>query len=138
MLNGNDRRQPFSGIVSLQRFFIFFQIIIIFRIVVDHARQRQPETLLMGPAFLRIDIITERVNIRLISIIILQSNFHKRAFFFTFNINNLFMNRCFILVDKLDIFPNPAFIMKGHCLIFITPLIIKDDFYPLIKKSQLA
>ena len=59
---------------------------------------------------MRIDIITERIDIWHIAIIVLNRYLNLNIFFFTFNINDFRMNWRFIFIDKADIFLNSTFI----------------------------
>ena len=64
----------------------------------------------MRPSLMRIDVITERINIRHIAIIVLNRYLNLNILFFTFDINDFRMNWGFILIDKTDIFLDSTFI----------------------------
>ena len=112
MLDGDDRRQTFSDIISGQRF-ILFQQIVVFCIVVDHTGQCQTESVLMRTAFLRVDVVTEGIDIGHVPVVVLHGDLRQDPLLQPFHIYDVLMQRRLVLVEITDILDDAALIQIG-------------------------
>ena len=91
----------------------------------------------MGSAFGSSDIIYKAVSIFCIGIVVLHGHFHHDPVLCSFKIQDILIKRRGALVQILDEFPDPPFVMEDHLFRLFFSQISCNDLQTFSKKSDL-
>ena len=83
----------------------------------------------MHAAFRRIDIIGKGNNLGGVTVVILEGYFRKGIVLFSADINDMVIQRRFILVQKSNVFPNSAFITEHIPVRFFFSFLFRVPFF---------
>ncbi|MCG3118401.1 MAG: hypothetical protein ALAOOOJD_00590 [bacterium] len=134
--DAQHRGQTFAHIIAGKLDIIFlFDEIIFRRVGIDRLGQRRFETDEMRAAFDGVNVIDIGKNIVIVSIVILQRQFHRHILTLTGNINRFFHQGFARFIDILHEFADTALVLK---FFFLAGALVEDinlEFF--VKKRQL-
>ena len=94
----------------------------------------------MGAAFGRIDVVAERIDIRVVALVVLYCHFDLDAVFVAFTVDNFIVDHIPVLVQEGHIFLQAAFKQEDMVLLMrvFFPFIVEDHPDALVQEGQLA
>ncbi len=130
--DADDCDQSFANVVTGKSLFDLFEQVIRDSVVVECSRQRGLETDHVRTAFMGIDVVGERKDLLLISIVVLHRNLEIDAFANTLEIDDFVVQWFLVLVQVLNKRNDSAGIVK-FVLLFVSLVFDGDEQSPIEK-----
>src|SRR5215831_18276542 len=135
-LDADDGGQTFPDVVSCDAFLQVLGQRVLRRIGVDRARQRRTESGEMRAAFVRVDVVRERIDDLRIAVIPLQRDLGVDAVFLAAHVNGFLVDGILRLVQMFDERDNTALVVE--LVVLSIALVVERDGNAAVQERQLA
>src|SRR6266571_986013 len=133
-LEAEDRRQSLAGVVALEAFALF-QILVVLRVLDEGPCQPRLESDEMGAPLDRVDVVHEREDRLVVSVVVLHRDFDERSLGFLRESDRIRVERVLRPVDPFDVLGDAS--LKLEDVPAVMDLIDDDDPKARVEEGEL-
>ena len=135
-LDADHRHEAFADVLAADALLQVGRQVVAVRVAVDRARERGPEPGQVRAAFLRVDVVGERVHRVGVAVVPLQRDLGVNAVAVAAHVDRRRVDGGLVLVDELDERADAAFVAEGALL--ADALVVQRDQDAAVEERELA